>query len=40
MLALPMSEEGFNVVMSVTYKYLKQVTLVPGKDTGSVEEWA
>lgn len=39
-LALPVSREGFNAVMSVTYKYSKRVTLVPGKDSWSKEEWA
>ena len=39
-LALLVSREGFNEVMSVTCKYLKRVTLVPGKDTWSEKEWA
>ena len=39
-LALPVSGEGFNNVMSVTCKYSKQVTLVLGKNTWSAEECA
>lgn len=39
--ALPISDpEMFNAIMSVIYKYLKRVILVPGKDTWSAEKWA
>lgn len=40
-LALPVStNEDFNAVMSVTCKYSKRVTLIPGKDTWTAEKWA
>ena len=40
-LALPVAlNSEFNAVMSVTCKYTKNVTLVPGKDTWSVKKWA
>lgn len=39
-LALPISAEGFNCIMSVTDKYSKRITMIPGKDTYTAEEWA
>lgn len=39
-LALPLAPEGYNTLMSVTCKFSKRVTLVPGKDTWSAADWA
>lgn len=39
-LALPMTEEGFNCVISVTCKFSKMVTYIPGKTTWSAKDWA
>ena len=38
-LALSLSPEGYNALMSVTCKFSKRVTLVPGKDTWSAADW-
>ena len=35
-----LSGEGLNAVLSIICKYSKSVTLVPGKDTWSEDEWA
>ena len=40
MLALPLTKQGFNVIISVTCKFSKQVTLIEGADTWSAEQWA
>ena len=32
-LALPLSKEGFNTVISIIYKFSKRVTFIPGKKT-------
>ena len=40
MLALPLSKEKYNAIMSVTCKFSKRVTLIEGADTWSVEQWA
>ena len=39
-LALPKSKNGFDTVMSVTCKFSKRVTLIPGKKTWSAKQWA
>ena len=39
-LALPKTKGGFDCVMSVTCKYSKQITLIPGKTTWSAKQWA
>ena len=39
-LALPLSKEGFNALMSVTCKFSKRVTLIERKDTWTAEDWA
>lgn len=39
MLVLPLSEKGFNAIISVTCKFSKRVTLVEGADTWSAEQW-
>lgn len=39
-LALPPSRTGLNNIMSVTCKYSKRITLVPGKNTYSAAQWA
>lgn len=39
-LALPLSPEGYNVLMSVTCKFSKRITLVPSKDTWPAADWA
>lgn len=39
-LVLPLSKEGFYVIMSVTCKFSKRVTLIEGANTWSVEQWA
>lgn len=38
-LVLPLTADGFNLLMSVTYKFSKRVTLVEGKDTWSAKDW-
>lgn len=37
-LALSLSPKGYNALMSVTCKFSKRITLVPGKDTWSVAD--
>lgn len=39
-LALPVSKEGFNALMSVTCKFSKRITLIEGVDTWTAEQWA
>ena len=39
-LALPLSKEGYNAIMSVICKFSKRVTLVEVADTWSAEKWA
>lgn len=39
-LALPLSKEKYNTIISVTCKFSKQVTLIKGADTWSAEQWA
>lgn len=39
-LALPLSEEGYNALMPVTCKFSQRVILIEGKDTFTAEEWA
>ena len=39
-LGLPKTKEGENCLMSVTDKFTKRVTLIPGKDTWTETEWA
>lgn len=39
-LALPETPEGFNTIMSVTDKFTKKVTFVPGKKNYSAANWA
>lgn len=39
-LALPRLKNGFNVMMSVTDKFSKRATTVPGENTWSAGEWA
>ncbi len=39
-LALPVTAEGFNAIMLVTYKYSKGVALIAGKETRSAKDWA
>ena len=39
-LALPLTSEGFDSVMSVTCKFSKRVTLAPGKTIWKAYEWA
>ena len=39
-LALPLSKEGYNAIMSITCKFSKRVTLVDGTDIWSAEKWA
>lgn len=39
-LALPVSADGFNCVMSLTCKFSKAVTFIPGKDTWKADDWA
>ena len=38
-LALPISRQGFDTAMSVTCKFSKRVTIIPGKATWSAGEW-
>ncbi len=39
-LALPLTVDGYNALMSVTCKFSKRFTLIEGKDTWTAEEWA
>jgi Integrase zinc binding domain len=39
-LALPKSKKGFNCALSVTCKFSKRVTLIPGKNTWGAKQWA
>lgn len=39
-LALPVSKEGYNALMSVTCKFSKRITLIEGVDTWTAEQWA
>ena len=39
-LALPLLENGFNAMMTITDKFSKRNTSVPGKDTWNAAEWA
>ena len=39
-LALPVSKEGYNALISVTYKFSKRVTLIKGKDTFTAKDWS
>ena len=39
-LALPKTKDGYDCVMSVTCKFSKRVTLIPGKKTWSARQWA
>lgn len=39
-LALTLSAAGFNLLMSVTCKFSKRVTLVEGKNIWSTKNWA
>jgi len=39
-LALPLSAEGFDCVLSVTDKFSKRITLIPGKITFTATDWA
>lgn len=39
-LALPLTKEKFNAIMSVTCKFSKRVTLIKGANTWSAEDWA
>ena len=38
-LALPLSKEKYNAIMSVTCKFSKRVTFIEGADTWSTEQW-
>ena len=40
MLALPLTKQGFNTIMSVICKFSKRVTLIEGANTWSAEHWA
>lgn len=39
-LAFPRTKKGYNALMSVTCKFSKCVTLIPGMDTWTAEDWA
>lgn len=39
-LALPTTKEGFDCAMSVTCKFSKRMTLIPGKTTWKAKDWA
>jgi hypothetical protein len=39
-LGLPISAEGYDAVMTVTCKFSKRTTFIPGKTTYTAEEWA
>lgn len=40
LLALPLSADGFNLLMSVTCKFLKRITLIKGKNIQLAKNWA
>ena len=40
LLSLPLSKKKYNVIMSVTCKFSKRVTLIEGAHTWSAEQWA
>ena len=39
-LALPKSKKGYDCILSVTDKYPRRITLIPGKSTFTAAEWA
>jgi hypothetical protein len=39
-LGLPVSRQGFDCAMSVTDKFSKRVTVIPGKKTWTAKQWA
>lgn len=39
-LALPQTAEGFNCALSVTDKFSKRISVIPGKVTWNAEQWA
>lgn len=39
-LALSLSKEKYNAIISVIYKFSKRVTFIKGADTWSAEKWA
>ena len=39
-MALPMTKSNYNCALTVTCKFSKRVTILPGKDTYTAEEWA
>ena len=39
-LAIPRSTKGYDVIMSVTDKFSRKVTLIPGKSIFNAEDWA
>ena len=39
-LALPKSSKGYDVLLSVTDKFSRKITLIPGKSTFTAEDWA
>ena len=39
-LYLPESQKGYNVILSVTDKFTKGITCIPGKSTWTAAEWA
>ena len=40
MLALPESQEGYNSILSVTDKFTKGITCIPGKVSWNAAQWA
>lgn len=38
--AILLTTDGYNTLMSLTYKFSKRVTLIKGKDTEIVKDWA
>ncbi len=39
-LALPLTLEGYDCILTVTCKFSRKITLIPGKNTYSAEDWA
>ena len=39
-LALPLTADGLDCVLSVTCKLSKRITLIPGKNTWTAKQWA
>jgi len=39
-MALPISQEGYDCMLTITDKFSKRMTMIPGKTTYTAEQWA